>query len=125
MRGDRSPIPGFKPTAAEDGGMSGDDAGGEVDGTGDGSTTDDGPVRIWLVDRSYDDKGLVRIVYATPDGERCRRFEWAAGSLGRREVTAAREADPSDLQQVPEADREGYRTEARRMRERHEPDEEV
>lgn len=86
---------------------------------------EDDVVRLWLVDRDYDDKGLVTLVYATRDGEGRRRFEWAAASLGRREVTAAIDSDPADLDPVPADLRERYRKEARRMADRHDPDEEV
>jgi len=85
----------------------------------------EGSVQLWLVDRSYDDKGLVQLVYATPDGESHRRFEWAAASLARREVTAAVEADPDDLEPVAAEERERYRDEVRRVRDRHDPDEEL
>jgi len=105
--------------------MSGDDAIDGEAGEGDAERGEEGPVRLWLVDRSYDDKGLVRVVYATTDGERCRRFEWAAASLAKRDVTAAREADPGDLDAVDEDLRDRYREEARRMADRHDPDEEV
>ncbi|PSQ18798.1 hypothetical protein BRD00_04205 [Halobacteriales archaeon QS_8_69_26] len=91
----------------------------------DGGEGDDGTVRLWLVDRSYDDKGLVQLVYATPDGESFRRFEWAAASLGRREVTAAVDVDPEELAPVDSAERGRYREEARRMADRHDPDDEL
>jgi hypothetical protein len=82
-------------------------------------------VRCWLVERSFGDQGLVTIVYATPDGERRRRFQWAAGSLDGRDVTAAKEFDPETLEATPDPDRERYATEATRMARRHDPDEEL
>lgn len=82
-------------------------------------------VRCWLVDREYDDKGLVTVVYATPDGERRRRFQWAASSLARRDVTAAIDVDPDTLDPAPEEHRERYATEADRMAEDHAPDDEL
>lgn len=86
---------------------------------------DDESVRLWLVDREYDDKGLVQMVYASPDGEFRQRFEWAAASLGRRDVTAAIDADPEDLDAVESDLKERYREEVRRVRERHDPDDEL
>jgi hypothetical protein len=90
--------------------------------TGDGG---EGTVRTWLVERDYDDRGLVSLVYATPDGERALRRELSARMLQRNPTTAARDVPASALEPVPEADRERYRREARRVRERHEPDAEI
>lgn len=90
----------------------------------DGDATDE--TQCWLVAREYDTKGLVTLTYATPNGHRRKRLQWAAASLARRTVTAGRSIDPNDLEDVTEDDlRERYRTEAARMRERHDPDDEV
>jgi hypothetical protein len=40
-------------------------------------------------------------------------------------VTAARDVDPADLAPVDESDRERYRTEAQRVRENNDPDNEI
>ena len=82
-------------------------------------------VATWLVERDYDDRGLVSLVYATPDGERALRRERSARMLQRNPTTAGREIPASDLEPVPEADRERYRREAQRVSENHDPDEEI
>lgn len=82
-------------------------------------------VRAWLVERTYDDKGLVRLTYATPDGERAVRKERSVRLVERRPATAAVDADEDALEPVAPADRERYRAEASRMAERHDPDEAV
>jgi len=86
---------------------------------------DDDRVRVWLVERDYNDKGLVTLSYATPDGDRHWSVSKAAAALSGMAVTAARDVDPDSLSPVEEALRERYRTEARRMADRHDPDEEV
>ena len=99
----------------------------EEDAIEDGTAESDdrGEVRTWLVERDYDDRGLVSVVYATPDGERALRRELSARMLERNPTTAAREVPVADLEPVPEGDRERYRREARRVRENHDPDEEI
>ena len=82
-------------------------------------------VRTWLVERDYDDRGLVSLVYATPDGERALRREVSARMLQRDPTTAGRDVAPEDLEPVPEADRERYRREVERVRADHDPDEEI
>jgi hypothetical protein len=84
-------------------------------------------VRVWLVERSYDDRNLITLVYATPNGERALRKEIAATVMHQRgtRITAAIDADPEQLAPVDAAERERYATEAARMRDRHGPDEEV
>jgi hypothetical protein len=82
-------------------------------------------VRVWLVERDYDDRGLVSLVYATPDGERALRRELSARMLQRNPTTAGREVPVADLAPVPEGDRDRYRREAARVRENHDPDAEI
>ena len=83
-------------------------------------------VRLWLVEREYDDKGLVRLVYATPDGDRLQVSERSATMLQHRGVTAATEAEPDRLDDVTDAEtRERYRAEVERVRSRHGPDEAI
>lgn len=92
------------------------------------SEDDDGPVRVWLVERSYDDRGLIVTVYATPDGERSRRKELSATVMNQRGVapTAATEVDAADLDEVTDDEtRQRYAEEVARMREKHDPDDEV
>lgn len=80
-------------------------------------------VRVWLVFREYTDKGLLNLVYATPDGERVLRKQ---RSLHASDPTAATTADADALETVEDEEtREQYRTEAERMRERHDPDDVV
>ncbi|WP_251341903.1 hypothetical protein [Haloplanus halophilus] len=88
---------------------------------------DEGTTRTWLVERTYDDKGLISLVYATTDGEAVRRIERAPIAVERSGgVTAAVDVDASALTPVEEASlRERYATEARRMAEEHDPDETV
>jgi hypothetical protein len=88
-------------------------------------TDDDATVRTWLVERSYDDRGLVSLTYATPDGERHQRREVSMNVLRRSPATAARDVDAVDLEPVPEGDRERYAAEAARVQENHDPDDEI
>jgi len=82
-------------------------------------------VWTWLVERSYDDRGLVTLVYATPDGERHVRREVAMNVLRRSPATAARDVEADSLTPTPEADRERYAAEAERVRENNDVDEEI
>ncbi|WP_276259423.1 hypothetical protein [Haloglomus litoreum] len=89
-----------------------------------GAGTDE--VRTWLVERSYDSRNLITLVYATPDGERALTRELSASMLDRTPVTAARDVDPDDLAPVEDDDRrERYRTEAERVQENNDPDDEI
>lgn len=82
-------------------------------------------VRLWLVERDYDSRNLVTLVYATPDGEQYIQQERSAHLLSDG-VTAAVDTAPDDLAPVEdEATRERYASEVERMRERHAPDETV
>jgi hypothetical protein len=89
--------------------------------------SDDEPMRMWLVERTYDDKGLISLVYATTDGEAVHRIERAPIAVERSGgVTAAIESEPSALSPVDEASlRERYAAEATRMAETHGPEETV
>ncbi|MGQ4556694.1 hypothetical protein [Halobellus sp. GM3] len=90
---------------------------------------DDGDsVRCWLVERTYTDRGLVDMTYATPDGSHVRRKQVATTIMRQRGTgtTAAASVDRSDLEPVDDdAMRERYAAEVERMREQHDPDEEV
>ena len=82
--------------------------------------------RLWMVERTYTDRDLVVLIYATPDGERRLRKELSSTMLDRTTVTAAVDADPPDLEPVEdEATRERYATEVERVREDHDPDDPI
>jgi hypothetical protein len=83
--------------------------------------------RLWLVERSYDDKGLISLTYATTDGRAVRRIERAPIAVERSGgVTAAVDTDTDALEPVTADDRrERYATEATRMATRHDPEETV
>jgi hypothetical protein len=82
--------------------------------------------RVWLVERSYSDKGLVTLIYATPDGDRHVRMQRSSNMLRNSAVTAGMTVEPDRLSPVgDEADRERYAAEAERMRDRHDPDDAV
>ncbi len=83
-------------------------------------------VRTWLVERRYSDRGLVTLVYATPDGDRALTRELSPAVLDRTAVTAARTVADERLSPVDDADtRERYRHEAARMADSHDPDDTV
>ena len=82
--------------------------------------------QVWLVERDYDDKGLVTLVYATSDGQRHVTRERSANMLQSTTVTAADELTADKLEPVDDPDRvERYSREAERMAERHDPDDPV
>jgi len=81
--------------------------------------------RLWLVGREYDDKGLIQLTYATPDGERVHRRELSEHRADRGAVTAAIERDDAGLRPADPDERERFAAEASRMAERHDPDGEV
>ncbi|MFB6300691.1 MAG: hypothetical protein ABEH65_10565 [Halobacteriales archaeon] len=85
----------------------------------------DDEIDCWLVERDYDDKGLVRLVYATPDGEYHIVRERSPRML--QDGVAVAESVPVDrLELVDDPDRrERYATEVGRMQSRHDPDETV
>jgi hypothetical protein len=88
--------------------------------------TDDGAVRVWLVERTYsdDEQNMIILTYATMDGEQYFRKERALTSFsGDRETTAAVEADPDNLGSVTDPERQNrYSVEAQRMAAVHDPD---
>ena len=82
--------------------------------------------RLWMVERTYTDRDLVVLVYATPEGDRKLRKELSSSMLQRTTVTAAVEADPADLEAVEDAaTRERYAEEVERVRADHEPDDPI
>ena len=81
---------------------------------------------VWLVERDYNDKGLVTLVYATPDGERAVQQHKSSTMLSKQGVTAATEVTTDKLRPVEEDDRrERYATEASRVADRNDPDDEI
>lgn len=82
-------------------------------------------VRCWLVDRDYWDEDILTLVYATPDGGRYYQRQLSAGLLSKIDVTAATEVPPSELEPTDPHDRTRYATEAERVMDRYEPDDEV
>jgi len=92
--------------------------------------TDDGNVRVWLVERTFsdDEHNVVILLYATPDGSRVLRKERALPSFTgtARETTASVRAVPENLAAIDDPDRrERYRAEVARVRERYDPDEPI
>jgi hypothetical protein len=82
--------------------------------------------RLWLVERTYTDRDLVVLIYATPDGTEQLRKELASTMLQRTTVTAAIEADPEDLDPVDDEEtRDRYATEVERVRADHDPDDPI
>ena len=84
-------------------------------------------VQCWLVERDFDSRNIVTLVYATPDGSRYQQRERSATSLGNGPaVTAAVDIPEDELEPVPDEEtKERYATEAERTAERYEPDEEI
>lgn len=83
-------------------------------------------VRLWLVEREYGDESLVELVYATPEGDRCLVKHLSVQLLRKQDVTAAIDVDPGRLAEVQDEDtRRRYAEEAARVRENHDPDDEV
>lgn len=87
----------------------------------------DGGVRVWLVERDVDQRNLVTLVYATPDGDRRYRRQLSSAALDRgATVTAATTVESADLEPVESADvRERYAAEARRIADERDPEEPV
>lgn len=87
---------------------------------------DDTDVRLWLVERTYTDKGLVTLVYATTDGERRLQKQRSMNMLRQVDVTAGIDADPESLEAVDDEElRDRYADEATEMADSYEPDEAV
>ncbi|WP_336024095.1 hypothetical protein [Halobellus salinisoli] len=85
-------------------------------------------VRCWLVERTYTDRGLVDMIYATPDGAAVRRKQVSTTIMRQRGTgtTAAVDVDAADLEPVEDEEtRERYAAEVERVREQHGPDDEI
>ncbi len=75
---------------------------------------------VWLVDRQFDSKGLVRLTYATEDGERVHTKELAERRLVMGDgVAAGREVEESALGETDPAEVERFAAEASRMAAKH------
>lgn len=86
-------------------------------------STETDEVRVWLVERGYNNRDLIILKYATPDGERLFRRELAAQALDSDSVTAAKDVPPTDLEAVDDADlQDQYEAEVTRMADKHDPD---
>lgn len=81
---------------------------------------------VWLVDREFDSKGLVRLTYATVDGERTHTRELAERRLVTGDgVAAGREVDETALGETPADEVERFAAEASRTAADHDPDDAV
>ncbi|MFC6723016.1 hypothetical protein ACFQE1_01140 [Halobium palmae] len=79
-------------------------------------------VRVWLVERGYNNRDLIILKYATPDGTRLFRRELAAQAVDLDSVTAAKDVSPSDLESVDDSElRDRYESEVARMTAQHDP----
>ncbi|MFC6960646.1 hypothetical protein [Halocatena marina] len=85
----------------------------------------DNEVRLWMVERTYDTRNLITLIYATTDGERYYQKELSSSLLSRTTVTAAIEVADEDLEPTSDDTRQRYAEEATRMAEKHAPDDEV
>ena len=81
--------------------------------------------QCWLVERDFYDEDLVTLVYATPDGRRHITQQRSQALLMQGQVTAAISVEADRLEPTPEEDRDRYASEASRMAETYDPDEEV
>ncbi|WP_210424951.1 hypothetical protein [Halorussus halobius] len=100
---------------------------GDASDAANGDDSDAEGRRLWLVERTYTDKGLVSLVYATPDGAYAVQRQRSTNMLRRGGgVTAATTVDGGSLDPVEdERTREQYADEAERMADRHDPDDAV
>lgn len=80
-------------------------------------------VQVWMVERTYTDKGLVTTVYATADGE--HKIVEQLSAKSPREVTAGQRVPAERLDESDPEERERFAQEAQRMAEKHDPDDAV
>jgi hypothetical protein len=81
--------------------------------------------RVWLVDRTYNDKGMIELVYATPDGEQYHHRQLSEQMLMTKDVTAATDVASDRLEPTDEENVEHFAAEATRMADDHDPDDAV
>jgi len=75
---------------------------------------------VWLVDREFDSKGLVRLTYVTEDGERMHTKELAEQRLVTGDgITAGREVEETALGESPADEIERFAAEASKMAAEH------
>jgi hypothetical protein len=77
--------------------------------------------RVWLVDRTYNDKGMVELVYATPDGQQYHHRQLSEQMLMSKDVTAATDVEPDRLEATDDEDIDRFAAEATRMANEHDP----
>ena len=83
-------------------------------------------VQCWLVERSFGDRNLVTVVYATEDGALYRQQERSEHAVRRSPVTAGAEFPAEELEETPDEEtRKRYAAEARRTADSYGPDEEI
>lgn len=86
-------------------------------------------VRVWLVERTYsdDEQNMIILIYATLDGTQYHRKERALTSFTDvRDTYAAIDVAPENLGRVLDSDeRDRYATEAKRMHQKHDPDDTI
>ncbi|ELY51536.1 hypothetical protein [Natronococcus jeotgali] len=83
-------------------------------------------VRVWLVERGYNNRDLIILKYATPDGQRLFRKELAAQAVDVGNVTAARDVSPDNLEAVDDPElRDRYADEAARVADERDPDDSI
>ncbi|MCO8244703.1 MULTISPECIES: hypothetical protein [unclassified Haladaptatus] len=88
------------------------------------SETED--IRVWLVERGYNNRDLIILKYATRDGDRIFRRELAAQAIDMDSITAAKDVSPTDLEAIDDPDlQERYEAEVERMTEKHDPDDTI
>jgi len=81
---------------------------------------------VWLVDRQFDSKGLVRLTYATEDGTRVHTKELAEQRLVMSDgITAGRDVDESALGETADDEADRFAAEASRMAAEHDADDVV
>jgi len=81
---------------------------------------------VWLVDRQFDSKGLVRLTYATEDGERMHTKELAEQRLVTGDgITAGREVEENALGESPADEVDRFASEASKMAAEHDLDDTV
>jgi hypothetical protein len=85
-----------------------------------------GPIRVWLVERTYsdDEQNLIVLTYATPDGHREFRKERALTSFtgASRRTPVSLEVEATNLSVVGDPEtRKRYADEVTRMAEKHGP----
>jgi hypothetical protein len=79
-------------------------------------------VRVWLVERGYNNRDLIVLKYATPEGDRVFRRELASQAVDADTVTAAKDVSLDDLGTVDETDvQERFAAEVARMADEHDP----